>query len=254
MNNNTVILTTLNEAWSAPNSMLDLFLESFHIGEQAEQLLKHVVIIAMDPKAFDRCKSKHSHCYYLITEGVIFSAEKIYMSPDYLKMMWKRLEFLGTVLELGYNFVFTDMDIMWFRSPFPHLSGNAHYMTASDTFNGNSSDLQNWPNNGFVYAKSCEQTIDFYKYWYLSRKLYPGDHEQNVLKNIIADSNFPNFGLQMRFLDTTYFGGFCELRKDLNKLCTMHANCCISMKRKIYDLRIVLDDWKNYTAQPASRN
>jgi hypothetical protein len=29
------------------------------------------------------------------------------MSEEYLKMMWRRIEFLGTVLEMGYSFVFT---------------------------------------------------------------------------------------------------------------------------------------------------
>lgn len=29
------------------------------------------------------------------------------MTPDYLKMMWKRIDFLRYVLELGYNFIFT---------------------------------------------------------------------------------------------------------------------------------------------------
>ncbi|CAF2290784.1 unnamed protein product [Brassica napus] len=33
-------------------------------------------------------------------------------------MMWRRLEFLGSILELGYNFLFTEMDIMWLRDPY----------------------------------------------------------------------------------------------------------------------------------------
>ncbi|XP_008802262.3 uncharacterized protein At4g15970-like isoform X2 [Phoenix dactylifera] len=252
MNDSTVILTTLNEAWAEPNSILDLFLESFHIGEQTEQLLKNLVIVAMDPKAFDRCRTKHPHCYYLNIKGMNFAAEKRFMTRDYLEMMWRRLDFLRTVLELRHNFLFTDMDIMWFRSPFQHFSGNSNFMIASDSFNGNSSDLHNYPNNGFVYVKSCEQTIEFYKYWYLARKLYPGDHEQTVLNKMKKDSNFfTKFQLEIKFLDTAYFGGFCQPSKNLNKVCTMHANCCVGMANKLYDLRILLEDWKNYTAQPA---
>ncbi|RZC50339.1 hypothetical protein C5167_018759 [Papaver somniferum] len=43
MKDKTVILTTLNEAWAAPapNSILDLFLESFKIGENTKNLLNH---------------------------------------------------------------------------------------------------------------------------------------------------------------------------------------------------------------------
>lgn len=29
------------------------------------------------------------------------------MTADYLKMMWRRIDFLRSVLEMGYNFVFT---------------------------------------------------------------------------------------------------------------------------------------------------
>lgn len=102
-----MILTTLNEAWAAPNSVVDLFLESFRIGDHTRRLLNHLVIIALDEKAFTRCLSLHIHCYALVTEGVDFSKEAYFMFPDYLKMMWRRIDFLRVVLEMGYNFVFT---------------------------------------------------------------------------------------------------------------------------------------------------
>ena len=34
-------------------------------------------------------------------------SEKIYMSQDFIKMMWRRTRFLLDVLRRGYNFVFT---------------------------------------------------------------------------------------------------------------------------------------------------
>ncbi|XP_010926765.1 uncharacterized protein At4g15970-like [Elaeis guineensis] len=250
MNDRTVILTTLNEAWAKPNSVLDLFFESFRIGEQTEQLLNHLVILAMDPKAFERCKSVHPHCYFLTTEGVDFTAEKRFMSQDYLKMMWKRLEFFHVILELGYNFLFTDMDVMWLRNPFSHFSSNADITFSTDGFNGDPTDINNWPNNGFVYVRSCDQTIEFYKYWCFAKSLYPADNEQTVL-NKIKHYNVARLNNRIRFLDTAYFSGFCQPSKDFNKVCTMHANCCIGIDNKLHDLRIVLADWKNYTSWTA---
>ncbi|KAH0724959.1 hypothetical protein KY284_000824 [Solanum tuberosum] len=108
MEDKTVIITTLNEAWAALNSVVDLFLESFRIGDHTHRLLNHLVIIALDEKAFSRCLALHSHCYALVTQGVDFSKEAYFMFPDYLKMMWKRIDFLRVVLEMGYNFVFTE--------------------------------------------------------------------------------------------------------------------------------------------------
>lgn len=107
MEDKTVILTTLNEAWAAPNSVVDLFLESFRIGDGTNRLLNHLVIIALDQKAFQRCLDVHTHCFYLVSEGIDFHQEAFFMTPAYLKMMWRRIAFLRSVLEMGYNFVFT---------------------------------------------------------------------------------------------------------------------------------------------------
>ena len=115
MNNNTVILTTLNEAWAAPNSIIDLFLESFRIGNGTLKLLNHLVIIALDEKAFRRCLDIHKYCFSLVTEGVDFQKEAVFMTPDYLKMMWRRIDFLHSVLKLGYNFVFTVISCSFFN-------------------------------------------------------------------------------------------------------------------------------------------
>lgn len=90
--NRTVIVTTLNQAWAEPNSLFDLFLESFRIGQGTQKLLQHVVVVCLDPKAFDRCSQLHPNCYYLETSGTDFSGEKLFATPDYLKMMWRRIE------------------------------------------------------------------------------------------------------------------------------------------------------------------
>lgn len=107
IDNDTVILTTLNEAWAAPGSVIDLFLNNFRFGEGTERLLNHIVIIALDQKAFSRCLVLHKHCFSLVTEGVDFHQEAYFMTDAYLKMMWRRIDFLRSVLEIGFNFVFT---------------------------------------------------------------------------------------------------------------------------------------------------
>ncbi|CAN6447040.1 unnamed protein product [Victoria cruziana] len=248
MKNRTVILTTLNKAWAAPGSIIDLFLESFRIGEQIRHLRNHLVIICLDQSSLKRCESIHSHCFFLRTGSTDFSAENRFGTPDYLKMMWRRIEFLRTVLELGFNFVFTDADIMWFRNPFHQFLPDADFQIACDSFNGNSSDINNLVNGGFNYVKSNHRTIQFYGFWYNSGKFHPTLHDQDVLNIIKKKSFIKEIGLKTKFLDTIYFGGFCEPSKDMNKVCTMHANCCVGLGNKLSDLRLILDDWRNYTA------
>ncbi|KAF3438335.1 hypothetical protein FNV43_RR21097 [Rhamnella rubrinervis] len=248
MKNKTVIITTLNNAWAVPNSIFDLFLESFRIGNNTQKLVNHLVVICMDEKAHSRCLALHPHCYYLPTEGANFSSEAVFMTPDYLQMMWRRIEFLANLLEKGYSFIFSDTDIMWLRDPFLHFYPDADFQIACDYFWGNSSDVNNLPNGGFNYVKSTNRTIQFYKYWYNSRERFPGLHDQDVLNNIKHDPFITEIGLQLRFLNTAYFGGFCEPSRDLNLVCTMHANCCVGLDNKVHDLQILLKDWRRFTS------
>ncbi|XP_068640424.1 uncharacterized protein At4g15970 [Aristolochia californica] len=253
MEDKTVILTTLNEAWATPDSIMDLFLYSFRIGFKTRRLMEHLVIVALDQKAYARCLSLHTHCFALQSEGDDFSGEKSFMTSDYLKMMWRRIDFLRSVLELGYNFVFTDADIMWFRDPFPVFNSDADFQIACDHFFGTPTDLQNRPNGGFKFVKSNNRTISFYKFWHKSRETHPGYHDQDVLNFIKYDPFISEIGLQMRFLNTDYFGGFCEPSKDFNKVCTMHANCCVGLGSKIHDLSIMLEDWRRFMSLPPSQ-
>lgn len=104
----TVIMTQINLAWTKPGSLLDLFFESFRLGEGGvSRLLDHLVIVTMDPAAYEGCQAVHRHCYFLRTTGVDYRSEKTFMSKDYLEMMWGRNKFQQTILELGYNFLFT---------------------------------------------------------------------------------------------------------------------------------------------------
>ncbi|KAJ8442712.1 hypothetical protein Cgig2_001805 [Carnegiea gigantea] len=111
---NTVILTTLNRAWAEPNNVFDLFLESFRIGINTTRLLNHVLVIAVDDKAYLRCQALVPHCYLFNSNHSTQMAHEagfMIMSPIYLEMMWDRLAFLQTILTLGYNFVFTKIGL-----------------------------------------------------------------------------------------------------------------------------------------------
>lgn len=139
---------------------------------------------------------------------------------------------------------------MWFRDPFPRFFSDADVHIACDHFVGDPDDIENKPNGGFNYVKSNNRSIQFYDFWYSSREIYPGYHDQDVLNFIKYDPFLDEIGLKLRFLDTAYFGGLCEPSKDLNQVCTMHANCCFGLVSKLHDLRIMLQDWKIYMSLP----
>ncbi|GAA0163835.1 hypothetical protein LIER_19609 [Lithospermum erythrorhizon] len=248
MPDETVIVTTINAAWTTPGSIFDLFMESFRIGIHTKQLLKHMIIIALDETAYARCKEVHPYCYVLTTKGLNFTGEAAFMSADYLALMWRRVEFLRLVLQMGYNFIFTDADVLWFRNPLSHLHPDADFQIACDYYLYNSTDKNNKPNGGFTYVKSNNRSIEFFKFWYNAREKIPGTHDQDVFNIIKHDPLFDQIGLRMRFLTTAYYGGFCQQSEDLNLVCTMHANCCVGIDHKIHDLKMLIDDWKRYMA------
>lgn len=105
--NKTVIITNLNDAWAEPNSIFDLFIKSFEIGNNTKRLLNHLVVICLDEKAYNRCLALHPHCYHLRIQGINSTREASFMSQDYLEIVWRKIDFLATILHKGYNFVFT---------------------------------------------------------------------------------------------------------------------------------------------------
>lgn len=104
----TVIIAMVNKAYvEGDKPMLDIFLDGFWLGDDTRGLVDHLLIVAADQTSFDRCTFLRLHCYKLETEGVDFVGEKLFMSDDFIKMMWRRTLFLGDVLKHGYNFIFT---------------------------------------------------------------------------------------------------------------------------------------------------
>uniref|UniRef100_A0A0E0GG93 Nucleotide-diphospho-sugar transferase domain-containing protein n=2 Tax=Oryza TaxID=4527 RepID=A0A0E0GG93_ORYNI len=253
MANGTVILTTLNSAWAEPGSVVDVFLESFRIGDDTRWLLDHLVMVSLDLTAHRRCLQIHRHCFALTTDdGFDFSGEKNFMTDGYLKMMWRRIDFLGHVLAKGYSFIFTDTDIVWFRNPLPHLHHDGDFQIACDHFTGDPDDLSNSPNGGFAYVRSTSATAAFYRYWYAARERHPGLHDQDVLNLIKRDAYVARLGVRIRFLSTDLFAGLCEHGRNLSTVCTMHANCCVGLRRKVDDLGLMLQDWRRFMATPGS--
>lgn len=108
--NKTLILTVLNKAYAEEDGLLDLFIESLRGGEGTAELVDHVLFVAMDAPAFQRCRSFSGvRCYLLRpADGAgDLSSEQHYMSDGFIRMMWRRIRFLGDVLKHGYSFIFT---------------------------------------------------------------------------------------------------------------------------------------------------
>ncbi|RWV93552.1 hypothetical protein GW17_00043986 [Ensete ventricosum] len=207
-----LLIITAFDADSQP--LFDLFIESFQVGERTDVLIRHLLVLATDQKALQHCRSSHSHCHLLGAEGNSSSA-----AGDRHAML-RQLEFQQTLVELGYSF-------------------------ATDFFKGDENSLQNVPNGGFMYVKSCSNSIELYKYWTLLCRQYPTADRQSILSKGFTEGVVP-FSLRFQFLDTANFGGFCQAGGDLRKVCTVQANCCGSAEEKVRGLRSLMQDWNKY--------
>ncbi|PUZ37184.1 hypothetical protein GQ55_9G098300 [Panicum hallii var. hallii] len=243
--NRTLILTVLNEAYAEEDGLLDLFLRSMREGDGTAQLIDHVLFVAMDQQAFRRCRSLAGLRCYLLRQrdGDDLSSEQLYMSDGFIRMMWRRIRFLGDVLKHGYSFIFTDMDVMWLRNPFPKLDvgDGEDLLISSDKFNGEARDyVGNELNTGFFFVASNARTAALFDEWHAARRASPGMKEQDVLNRMKRRGAFRRLGVRARVLETARFSGFCQDSRDAAQVATVHANCCRTKRAKVADLRAVL--------------
>lgn len=137
------------------------------------------------------------------------------------------------------------MDIMWLRNPFSRLSLYGEDLQIScDYYNGRPYDDSNHINTGFFYVASNNKTIKLFDMWFESRKTLKRMHDQDVLEFLKSNGVFKRLGVSVRFLDTLYFSGFCQVTKNSKEVITVHANCCRSIKAKVDDLTETLEAWK----------
>ncbi|XP_047323788.1 uncharacterized protein At1g28695-like [Impatiens glandulifera] len=252
--NKTVIITVVNKAYAEGDKpMLDLFLDGFWLGNDTQDLINHLLVVALDKTSFERCRFLRLRCYKLETDGVDFAGEELYMSEDFIKMMWRRTSFLGDVLRRGYNFVFTDTDIVWLRNPFPELikmgdiDDEPDFQISTDRFNGDEWSKTQDVNTGFFMVRSNNKTVALLETWYGKRNTSQGMKEQDVLQAMIREGIiFNHLGLKTRFLNTLFFSGFCQDSKDVQNVITVHANCCRTISAKLADLTAVLHRWKAF--------
>ncbi|KAF8754900.1 hypothetical protein HU200_011360 [Digitaria exilis] len=209
MEDRTVIITSVNEAWAQPGSLLDIYLERFKNGEEIAHLLNHLLVVALDAGGFERCN---------------------------VELVWTKLTFQQR-----------DSDMVLFRNPLRHIPVYADMSCSSDVFKPWRAPLDRDFNTGLYYMKATNRTIEMMKYWIASRERFPGEHDQTVFVRIKHEL-VSELQAKIEPLDTVYFGGFCQYHDDLEKVCTMHACCCVGMENKLHDLKDIAADWKNYTS------
>ncbi|KAK7395900.1 hypothetical protein VNO78_16488 [Psophocarpus tetragonolobus] len=258
MPDRTVLLTMVDESLASPGSILDILLQSFKSGEGTQRLLNHLVIIARDPQAFEYCRSLHPHCIHPSIFPHHFASNRgsSMTTPGHNLLPWTRNDVLFEVIRLGYNIIFTDADVLWLRSPFRNLNPVTELTISCNVL----SDGQRGSyllDDGIFFLKANGIALEFFRYWKLTKFLYPNDPFEESLCTMIKERHeiAKLYGFRVQHVNTSYFGGFCELNKDiLKEAYTIQANCCDDLKSKVHDLKIVLDDWIRFRKRASRDN
>lgn len=93
----------VDQEWAKPESLLDMLIKSFRIGERTKHLLNHLIVVALDDQALRYCLRTHPHCYLLKDSRRNYES----LSPDDLVADWRKKALVKEILELGYNIMFT---------------------------------------------------------------------------------------------------------------------------------------------------
>ena len=159
-------------------------------------------------------------------------------------------------LELHGTIILQEADVLWFRSPLSHFNpGNE--LSISCKYSSDGQRGAYIQDGGIFYLKANAIAFEFFKYWKLVKVLYPKSQAEDSLCTTIMQNQdtVGTYGFRVKYVDTTYFGGFCQLNKDkLREAYTIHANCCDDLTSKVHDLRIVLDDWTHFRKNVSGDN
>ncbi|KAK7336063.1 hypothetical protein VNO77_16592 [Canavalia gladiata] len=257
MSDRTVILTMVDESSASPGSILDILLESFKSGEGTKRLLNHLVIVSIDPQAFEYCRSLHPHCIHPSTFPHSFALKRqSSASPDHNVFTWTRNDVLLQVIQLGYNIIFTDADVLWLRSPLINFNP-VYELTISCNFLSDGQQGGYLHDGGIFFLKANAIAFEFLKYWKLTKIVYPGSPAVESFCTTIMERQdiVDAYGFRVKHVNATYFGGFCQINKDiLKEAYAIHANCCEDLTSKVHDLRIVLNDWIHFRKRVSGDN
>jgi hypothetical protein len=103
-------------------------------------------------------------------------------------------------------------------------------------------------NVGFYYMKSTNRSVEMVRYWRAARARFDGNLIEQVVFNKIKYELISRLGARIQPLETEYISGFCDFQDHFDKVCTVHANCCMGLENKVHDLKSVAADWRNYTS------
>jgi len=116
------------------------------------------------------------------------AAAGAYGDNTFIKMMWLKISPVYLVHRMGFNVLFQDADMIWFKDPLPYLAEQPYDVIFQDDGARNDRYSPLWGNSGFYYLKNNQRAV------FVPRVMLMGFHEvyymqshQEVLMQHVMD-------------------------------------------------------------------
>ena len=130
-----------------------------------------------------------------------------YGDTTFIKMMWLKLYSVYLPIRLGYNVLFQDADLVWFKDPFEYFHSNFLDIDTLWMDDGARSERFTpvYANSGFYYLRNTLRTRSFIQdTLFAYHKVFAQRSHQSVVSQILIDHISLN-GLSMRLLEMPLF-------------------------------------------------
>jgi len=158
----TVIVMASNDGYASltSNTVASLHKLGFH----------NYVIIGLDDKACALISADAGSCVPVDGERVSSSAQP-YRSQAYKKIVQQKPIWVKKAVDMGYNVLFTDTDIVWLKDPLPYLkkfaTDDVVFQNDVEKLDLHNPEPQNIvdPCSGFYYVRSTSGGKAFMQHW-----------------------------------------------------------------------------------------
>ncbi|XP_038078723.1 UDP-D-xylose:L-fucose alpha-1,3-D-xylosyltransferase 3-like [Patiria miniata] len=119
------------------------------------------ILIVAEDKETQRFLYGRPGVHVAASQGFNTPAEQLpWDSPIYNAMVNKRPAYIYQLLQQGHDVLFSDVDTVWLRDPFPYLQGDFHVAVEEDQHKPYVAYCA-----GFVFFRAAEKTREFVREW-----------------------------------------------------------------------------------------
>jgi hypothetical protein len=143
-------------------------------------------------------------------------AARQYADPRFTKMMMAKVYCVQLVAMLDYDFLFQDVDLIWFKDPLEFFHNKTHPWYGFDVYfqdDGNHALFYSpySANTGFYYVRRNDRTRYFFNSMLLAGDLILGTHSHQIALIALLNEHASMYGLKVKILsrdDDDFPGGY----------------------------------------------